>query len=165
MEVLELLVGRRRRHEGPVAVTGGETADDARAAEIIVVGDRVFMDFVLAHHLAHSTTLWARFVARRAQASRHLASPLSQGPGVKRRPPLAVWVWTTGVWQRESMAMRWAESRLVDFVELWVEGARQRRDSLEDQFVKSPLEYENEEAEKPVRGWFSWMRNKLARSG
>ena len=32
-EVLELLVGRRRRHEKPVAVAGSETADDARAAD------------------------------------------------------------------------------------------------------------------------------------
>ena len=32
-EVLELLVRRRRGHEEPVAVAGGETADDARAAD------------------------------------------------------------------------------------------------------------------------------------
>ena len=32
-DVLELLVRRRRGHEQPVAVAGGETADDARAAD------------------------------------------------------------------------------------------------------------------------------------
>ena len=73
-------------------------------------------------------------------------------------------MWTTGVWQRESMVMRWAESTLVHLVERWVEGARQRRDALEDRFVRSPLEHEKEK-EKPVRGWFSWARNSLGRSG
>ena len=118
---------------------------------------------MLAHRLAHPTTLWARFVARFAQASHRFASAPSQEPGVTQRGPLAVW--TTGVWQRDSMAMRWGESRLVHFVERWVEGTRQRRDSLEGRFVRSPLEHEKEEIEKPVRGWFGWVRDGLARSG
>ncbi len=62
--------------------------------------------------------------------------------------------------------MRWAESRLVHLVERWVKGARQRRDALEDRFVRSPLEHDKDkETEKPVRGWFSWARNALVRSG
>jgi phosphatidylglycerophosphatase GEP4 len=31
--------------------------------------------------------------------------------------PLAIW--TTGVWERESMVMRWLERKLVDAVENW----------------------------------------------
>ena len=130
--------------------------------EIIVVGDRVFTDVVLAHRLAHPNTFWARFVARLARASHRFSQAPSQEPSVKGRAPLAVW--TTGVWQRESMLMRWAESRLVHFVERWIEGTSQRRNSLEDRFVRCPLEHEKDEKEKPVRGWFSWVRNGLMRS-
>ncbi|KAI9465920.1 mitochondrial PGP phosphatase-domain-containing protein, partial [Lactarius psammicola] len=96
---------------------------DLAPHEIVVVGDRVFTDVVLAHRLTHPRTSWNRLVARLARASQSFGSA-----------PLAVW--TTGVWQRESMAMRWAESRLVHLVEWWVEGARQHRGALEDQFVR-----------------------------
>ncbi|KAF8268893.1 mitochondrial PGP phosphatase-domain-containing protein [Lactarius quietus] len=131
---------------------------DLAPHEIVVVGDRVFTDVVLAHRLAHPRTPWTRFIARLARVSQRLGSAPSLDPGVTGSAPLGVW--TTGVWQRESMALRWAESRLVHFVEWWIEGARQRRDSLEDRFVRSTLEHDKgTEIEKPVRGWFSWVRN------
>ncbi|KAH9177566.1 HAD phosphatase [Lactarius sanguifluus] len=136
---------------------------DLAPHEIVVVGDRVFTDVVLAHRLTHPRTPWTRLVTRLTRASHRFRTAPSQGSG-ERGPALAVW--TTGVWQRESTAMRWAESRLVHLVERWVEGARQRRGVLEDQFVRSPLEHnKDEEMERPVRGWFSWARNALARSG
>ena len=72
--------------------------------------------------------------------TRYFGSAPPQDAGVIGRAPLAVW--TTGVWQRESMPIRWAESRLVHFVERWIEGARERRDSLEDRFVRSSLGYD-----------------------
>ncbi|KAH8996741.1 mitochondrial PGP phosphatase-domain-containing protein [Lactarius akahatsu] len=132
---------------------------DLAPHEIVVVGDRVFTDVVLAHRLAHPRTPWTRLVARLARASHRFRSAPSQGSGERGPAPLAVW--TTGVWQRE-------KSRLVHLVERWVEGARHRRGALEDQFVRSSLEHgkdEEMEMEKPVRGWFSWARNAMARSG
>jgi phosphatidylglycerophosphatase GEP4 len=130
---------------------------------VTVTGDRLFTNVIRHYPLPHSPrTPWTYFVTRRAQVSHRFGSAPSQDPGVRGPAPLAVW--TTGVWQRESMAMRWAESRLVHFVEGWIEGARQRRDSLEDRFVRNPLEHVKEtEKEKPVLGWFSWARNGLTR--
>ncbi|KAN0130151.1 HAD-superfamily phosphatase [Lactarius tabidus] len=124
---------------------------DLAPHEIIVVGDRVFTDVVLAHRLTHPRTL----IDRLARVARRFGSAPPQDAGVRVPAPLAVW--TTGVWQRESMIMRWAESRLVHFVEGWIEGARQRRDSLEDRFVRTPLEHDKE-TEKPVRGDKAWSR-------
>src|SRR6266702_3307014 len=48
----------------------------------------------------------------------------------------------------------------------WVEGACQRRDMPEDQFVRNSLDHDKEEVTvKPVRAGLSWVRNALARSG
>ncbi|KAG9316267.1 mitochondrial PGP phosphatase-domain-containing protein [Chiua virens] len=59
--------------------------------ELVVVGDRIFTDVVIANRM-------------------HRRS----GGG-----PLAVW--TTGVWQRESMVMRWFEKQVVEMVARWTE--------------------------------------------
>jgi len=55
--------------------------------EMIIVGDRVFTDVVMANRMR---------------------------AGSKGLGPLAIW--TTGVWQREAVVMRWLEKRLVDVV-------------------------------------------------
>jgi phosphatidylglycerophosphatase GEP4 len=46
--------------------------------------------------------------------------------------PLAVW--TTGLWQRENMLLRWVERRLVNFAENFVGG--QRQDPLVERCIK-----------------------------
>ncbi|EPQ55215.1 HAD phosphatase [Gloeophyllum trabeum ATCC 11539] len=74
-----------------------------RDSELVVVGDRVFTDVVLAN----------RMNGRRRFFSRRKAEGGGEGEG-----PLAVW--TTGVWARESMFMRWGERQLVRAVERWV---------------------------------------------
>ena len=85
------------------------------------------------------------------------------GSGESTRAPLAVW--TTGVWTRESMTMRWAEAWLVHLLERWVQGAREHRDILEERFVRRTLDNGNS-AEKPeARGWFSWVRGTLPKQG
>lgn len=72
-------------------------------------------------------------------------------------------VWTTGVWMRESMGMRWAEGWLVHLIERWVQGTREHRDTLEGRFIKHGLE---KSAEKPVpRAWFSWVKGTSPKSG
>ena len=62
----------------------------------MVVGDRIFTDVVLANRM------WQRPAA-----------------DVEKRGPLAVW--TTGVWQKESMMVRWMEKRVVDMVARWTD--------------------------------------------
>jgi len=127
--------------------------------ELIVVGDRIFTDVVLAHRLAHPRTLRARIAARLRLAPAQPGSSLGGAGGESTRAPLAVW--TTGVWMRESMAMRWAEMWLVHLVERWVQGARERRDALEELFVKRVLD-SGDSAEKPAgRAWLSWVKGAL----
>ncbi|KAI0292768.1 mitochondrial PGP phosphatase-domain-containing protein, partial [Russula brevipes] len=120
--------------------------------ELVVVGDRVFTDVVLAHRLAHPRTPVARIAARLGLR----ASPVQmQAPRRERtRTPLAVW--TTGVWTRENMLMRCAEAWLVRLVERWVEGARERRGALEERFVRGALD-STEEVRVKRRGCFSWV--------
>lgn len=140
--------------------------------ELIVVGDRIFTDVVLAHRLAHPRALTARITARLRRAPVQVGSSsggagakssASVGGGGSTRVPLAVW--TTGVWMRESMAMRWAEMWLVHLVEWWVQGARERRDALEERFVKRVLDSAGSAEKPPGRAWFSWVKGALPKLG
>jgi phosphatidylglycerophosphatase GEP4 len=75
------------------------------------------------------------------------------------RGPLAIW--TTGVWERESMAMRWCEKRLVRVVERWsTRGSADARMDASSRFVKEVLEPE------PVRekGFLGRLWSSLSRS-
>ena len=79
--------------------------------------------------------------------------------GESTRAPLAVW--TTGVWTRESMAMRRAETWLVHLLERWVQGPHEQRVTLEERFVRRTLD-SGSNAEKPeARSWFSWVKRAL----
>ena len=76
-----------------------------RENELIVVGDRIFTDVVLANRMH-----------RRYQRS--LPKPTSDSSQLPTAQlPRTLAIWTTGVWKRESMAMRWLEKRLVDSVQ------------------------------------------------
>ncbi|KAG0708628.1 HAD phosphatase [Suillus ampliporus] len=74
-------------------------ADD----ELVVVGDRIFTDVIMANRMR----------------SRSASSSFSSDAPARARigGPLAIL--TDGVWQKESMLMRWAERRLVDAVRKW----------------------------------------------
>ncbi|KAI0300468.1 mitochondrial PGP phosphatase-domain-containing protein [Multifurca ochricompacta] len=144
------------------AIAALSALPDLAPHEIIVVGDRVFTDVVLAHRLAHPRTPWARILTQfglTLDRPRSLpvqdSLPTAGGSGEESaRAPLAVL--TTRIWQRESMVMRLAEATLMRLVERWIDGARERRDALEERFVRRTLDNDNEkDAEKPVRGWFS----------
>ena len=135
------------------------------------MGDRVFTDVVLAHRLAHPRTLGARIAARLGLAGipfgRSRSAPAldsgsggHSGVGGGGCAPLAVW--TVGTWERESVVMRWAEARLVRLVERYVEGARQRREALEEQFT---IRRVKDREDEPARGWFNWVNGILPRSG
>jgi phosphatidylglycerophosphatase GEP4 len=68
-----------------------------RDEDLIVVGDRIFTDVVLANRMRPRSSV-----------------PTSESSTLG---PLAIW--TTHVWEKESMLMRWAEGRLVRAVEAW----------------------------------------------
>jgi phosphatidylglycerophosphatase GEP4 len=141
--------------------------------EIVVVGDRLFTDVVLAHRLAHPRTLWARIATRLSTPFQRSWSTPAQPDTVSevsdadpiggQRTPLAVW--TTGVWKRESMVIRWAEARLVWLIEKYLEGVRERREALEGRFVVKRVMDHEKEVDEHARGWFSWVRRTLPRSG
>ncbi|KAI9568855.1 HAD phosphatase [Boletus coccyginus] len=81
-----------------------------RDEELMVVGDRIFTDVVMANRM------------RRAD--------VEKGTAMGNGGPLAVW--TSGVWQRESMVVRWWEKRVVDMVTRWTD----RESAFQDAFAK-----------------------------
>ncbi|KAI0067643.1 HAD phosphatase [Artomyces pyxidatus] len=95
--------------------------------ELVVVGDRVFTDVVLARRIGQPASVWKRIAAR-------LRLSQSGEPEVDVRGPLAIW--TTGVWTRESMLMRSAEAKLVKTIESWIPQAAAGRKTLQGRFVK-----------------------------
>lgn len=68
-------------------------ADD----ELVIVGDRIFTDVIMANRMRSRSD-----------------APVPARTG----GPLAIW--TVGVWQKESMVMRWVERRLVDAIQKWI---------------------------------------------
>jgi hypothetical protein len=81
---------------------GQSDSQPPRDSELIVVGDRIFADVVLANRMRH----------RRSVFSTSKPGP-DQGPGT-----LAIW--TTHVWEKEVMLMRWAERRVLKAIEAWL---------------------------------------------
>ncbi|KAL0955749.1 hypothetical protein HGRIS_001964 [Hohenbuehelia grisea] len=67
--------------------------------ELIVVGDRIFTDVIMANRMRTS----------------HVDGPLA--------------VWTTGVWHKESMLMRWMEKGLVSLVAKYSERQQSTREA------------------------------------
>ena len=64
--------------------------------ELVVIGDRVFTDVVMANRMKSR----------------------DNGEG-----PLAIW--TSGVWTKEAMGMRWIEKKLVEAVTRYTNGEKQ----------------------------------------
>ncbi|KAI0034856.1 mitochondrial PGP phosphatase-domain-containing protein [Vararia minispora EC-137] len=107
--------------------------------ELVVVGDRVLTDIVLARRLAQPDTFPARIAVRFASL-RDLLSGRKQRSG---DGPLAVL--TTGVWTRESMLFRRAESALVRAFEHFSPEAKAEREGFEERFVKRSVVEAQEE--------------------
>ncbi|KAH7925975.1 HAD-superfamily phosphatase [Leucogyrophana mollusca] len=93
--------------------------------ELIVVGDRVFTDVVMANRMARRTP----------------------SPTESRCGPLAIW--TRGVWKKESMAMRWCEKRLVDIVNRWTSGGHATASAAKWQLTEDRSEM------APVDRWYT----------
>jgi hypothetical protein len=89
--------------------------------ELVVIGDRIFTDVVMANRMKS---------------------------GDNGRGPLAIW--TSGVWAKEAMSMRWIEKKLVEAITRSTNGKTQ----ITAQFLKSQgLEksYNDDPAPQPDR--------------
>ncbi|KAF8548383.1 HAD-superfamily phosphatase [Imleria badia] len=89
--------------------------DPIKDEELVIVGDRIFTDIVMANRMR------VRPVRSAEGADAEKGS---------RCGPLAVW--TTGVWQRESMMVRWLEKSVVDVVTRWTS----YRSAFQDVFAR-----------------------------
>jgi len=89
--------------------------------ELIIVGDRIFTDVLIANRMRMQSirkqqTLLGSSLASTSEKVEKAA--IVEAP--KREStagPLAIW--TTGIWERETMPMRWMERSLVSTVERW----------------------------------------------
>ncbi|KAF9529793.1 mitochondrial PGP phosphatase-domain-containing protein [Crepidotus variabilis] len=101
-----------------------------RSNELIIVGDRIFTDIVMANRIQVQGDKRPRllmqsqeFVSEKKDIdlgsldSTSTESTVDLKPSLSPPGPLAVW--TTGVWEKESMFMRCMESQLVKSVEKW----------------------------------------------
>ncbi|KAA1470429.1 HAD-superfamily phosphatase [Dentipellis sp. KUC8613] len=136
--------------------------------ELVIIGDRIFTDVVLSKRIGQPTSIWQRIASRIRLSKSGPPPPLPAAEDEKALvkvggEPLAVW--TTGVWKREGMAMRWGETKLVQAMESWMPDAAERRSFLETQFVKPPVEVKEEELPKTrlrrVLGAVGWTVGKL----
>lgn len=76
--------------------------------ELIVVGDRIFTDVVLANRMS-----------RRRPPSKDAEKSAQEGEAVRQRiGPLSVW--TEGIWERESMGFRWLEKQTMQSIRKWI---------------------------------------------
>jgi len=94
--------------------------------ELVIVGDRIFTDVVLANRMRLTNPklrsdpsnprglLRETFSSKEADTDKGSVREKHLAEG---RGPLAVW--TSGVWQKEAMGMRWFEKKTVEAVEKW----------------------------------------------
>ncbi|KAK7691309.1 hypothetical protein QCA50_004703 [Cerrena zonata] len=88
--------------------------------ELIVVGDRIFTDIVLANRMSRKIPSQTKTSEKDSENSAPTEA-IPHSPSVhapRRTGPLSIW--TTGVWERESMAFRFLEKKLLDGVKKWV---------------------------------------------
>ncbi|KAG6837820.1 hypothetical protein H0H93_016188 [Arthromyces matolae] len=105
-----------------------------RDEELIIVGDRIFTDIVMANRMRDLADtpklLRAALVSRHEHHDPVVEEKLTSQ--ISWRGPLPVW--TTHVWKKDSTLMRWCEQKLVDVVRHWSGVSNDASDS--DRFVK-----------------------------
>lgn len=97
--------------------------------ELVIVGDRIFTDIVLANRMRLTNPKIQTDPSKPRGLLKETFSSISGKEAdtekgnirekhlVEGRGPLAVW--TSGVWQKEAMGMRWFEKKTVEAVEKW----------------------------------------------
>jgi len=83
--------------------------------ELIVVGDRIFTDIVMANRMSRRR---ARPAPNQESKDGSPAGSSIQNDGQTRVGPLSVW--TTGVWEKESMIMRHLEKAFMQSIQRYV---------------------------------------------
>ena len=81
--------------------------------ELIIVGDRVFTDLVMANRMRRNG------YSQEANLDRNREGTEKDGDVVQDRPRGPLAVWTTGIWEKEALMMRWFEKQLVDLIHHW----------------------------------------------
>ncbi|KAI0343516.1 HAD-superfamily phosphatase [Trametopsis cervina] len=84
--------------------------------ELVVIGDRIFTDIVLANRMSRRRALAPPTSDTVEKEGTIPEASNRDSPG--RVGPLSVW--TTGVWQKESMVMRYLEKSLVRGVQRYI---------------------------------------------
>ncbi|KAF9804659.1 hypothetical protein IEO21_09312 [Rhodonia placenta] len=85
--------------------------------ELIIVGDRLLTDIVMANRMARRRSP-SHGRSLRDEKSESTIRNASDALALEKIGPLAVW--TSGVWERESMPIRWLEQSILKGVENWV---------------------------------------------
>ena len=131
-----------------------------RDEELIVVGDRLLTDVIMANRMARKRLPRATTPEdeKHALVAESLDSAAAAHPG--RVGPLAVW--TDGLWKREALALRAIEKGMLRGVERWVLGPQEAawREGLQHRFVK-PLPVVEELGKE--RGWVRSLWERLRR--
>ncbi|KAJ7503061.1 mitochondrial PGP phosphatase-domain-containing protein [Mycena galericulata] len=124
-----------------------------RPEQLIVVGDRIFTDVVLANRLRNLERgsgfihMCFRCIFERGGAVER-ENPAGFSHRSIESGPLAIW--TTGVWKREATFLRWCEKKLVDFVR-----RRVSRDEIEPE-ITSPFLKDFSPPPVRTRSWKFW---------
>ena len=121
--------------------------DPVKEDELVVIGDRIFTDIVMANRMRR------RAVFRAEESKEDLASLHERVSG-----PLAIW--TNGVWKKEGMVMRYVESRLVDAVCRWMDSSSQLAE-FQKAFTKPMPPLDSSEGKKTsIKRLWSMLRKK-----
>lgn len=87
--------------------------------ELIVVGDRIFTDIVLANRMSSRRTLPPPVETSEMNAPSRMKMEMNSARGRPTRVgPLSVW--TSGVWEKESMPMRYLEKKFIQNMQRYV---------------------------------------------
>lgn len=84
------------------------------------MGDRIFTDIVLANRMSRKLPTQSPSSEKDSKIAESTETSSNARPEntPKRAGPLSIW--TTGVWERESMVFRFLEQKLLDGVKRWV---------------------------------------------
>ena len=98
--------------------------DPVKDDELIIIGDRLFTDIVMANRLREKS--WTERIGVRPATTAPAHEPLNpQSASQSEILPLlttrtTLGIWTTGVWVKEATFMRLCERKLLEGVRMWV---------------------------------------------
>lgn len=106
-----------------------------RDGELIIVGDRIFTDMVMANRMRRATPGLVTMTFTCAYEDE--GADGEEKDSAKDNPDGPLAIWTTGVWEKEATVMRWWEKRLVHVVRRWTHAEQKE---IPSRFIQEPLE-------------------------